>query len=79
MTTADIRKKLITYIANADDKKVKGMYLLFEEQIENQDSFALTDEQLKILDEERKAHLNGTSKSYSWQEAKDITRGKQKL
>lgn len=77
MTTAAIRKKLIDYIANADDKKIKGMYLLFEEEIENQEAFTLTNEQLKILDEEREAHLNGASKSYSWQEAKEIIRGKQ--
>ena len=79
MTIAAIRKKLITYITNADDKQVKGMYLLFEEEIENQEAFALSDEQLKILDEEREAHLNGHSKSYSWQEAKEIIRGKRKL
>ncbi len=79
MTTAAIRKKLITYIADADEKKVKGMYLLFEEEIEKETAFTLSNEQLRILDEEREAHLQGSSKSYSWQEAKEIIRGKKEL
>jgi hypothetical protein len=79
MTTAAIRKKLITYIAEADDKKVKGMYLLFEEEIEKEKEFVLTDEQMKILEEEREKHLNGKSKSYTAQEAHDVIRGKRKL
>jgi len=79
MTTATIRKKLINYISDADDKKVKGMYLLFEEEIAHQKEYILTQEQLKIVEEERAAHLNGNSKSYSRQEAKEIIRGKRKL
>lgn len=79
MTTAAIRKKLLAYIAEADDKKVKGMYLLFEEEIEKEPEFVFTEEQLQILDAERENHLNGNSKSYSWQEAKEIIRGKQPL
>jgi len=79
MTTTAIRKKLITYIADADDKKVKGMYLLFEEEIEKEKAFTLTEEHLKILEEEREKHLSGKSKSYSPQEAKEIIRGKRKL
>ena len=35
MTTTAIRKKLITYIADADDKKVKGLYMLVEDEISN--------------------------------------------
>ncbi len=77
MTTAAIRKKLITYIAEADEKKIKGMYLLFEEEIENTQPFTLTEKQINILEQEREKHLNGESKSYSWQEAKKIIRGKQ--
>ena len=33
MTTTAIRKKLISYIADADDKKVKGLYMLVEDEI----------------------------------------------
>jgi hypothetical protein len=79
MTTSAIRKRLMTFIADADDKKVKGMYMLFEEEIERETEFKLTDEHIKILDEEKERHLSGKSKSYSWGEAKQIIRGKRKL
>ena len=34
MTTVAIRKKLVDYMKIADDKKVKAMYALLEEDIE---------------------------------------------
>jgi hypothetical protein len=79
MTTTAIRKKLMNFIADADDKKVKGMYMLFEEEIEKEDAFKLTDEHIKILDAERDKHISGKSKSYDWEAAKQIIRGKKKL
>jgi len=79
MTTSAIRKRLMTFIADADDKKVKGMYMLFEEEIEREREFKLSDEHIRILDAEREKHLSGKSKSYSWSEAKQIIRGKRKL
>jgi len=33
MTTVTIRKKLHEFIADADDKKIKGMFLLLEDEI----------------------------------------------
>jgi len=59
--------------------KVKGMYLLFEEEIEKEKDFVLSEEHLKILEAEREKHLSGKSKSYSPQEATEIIRGKRKL
>jgi hypothetical protein len=79
MTTTAIRKKLMTYIADADDKKVKGLYMLVEEDISKKTKFSLSAAQLKMLDAEKEKHVNGKSKSYSWPEAKDIIRGKRKL
>ena len=79
MTTSAIRKKLINFIADADDKKIKGMYMLFEEEIEKEEAFKLTDEHLAILDAEREKHVSGKSKSYSWSQAKQIIRGKKSL
>jgi flagellar basal body rod protein FlgB len=78
MTTSAIRKKLINYIADADDKKIKSMYMLFEEEIEKEQAFKLSEKHIAILDEEREKHINGKSKSYKWQEAKQIIRGKKK-
>jgi hypothetical protein len=79
MTTTAIRKKLMTYIADADDKKVKGLYMLVEDDISKKTKFSLSAAQLKMLDAEKEKHINGKSKSYSWPEAKDIIRGKRKL
>lgn len=69
----------MTYIAEADDKKVKGLYLFIEDEMNKSQSFVLTDEHVKILDEERKKHVGKKSKSYSWEDAKEIVRGKKKL
>jgi len=74
MTTAAIRKKLITYLADADDSKVKAIYTLLEDDI-RQDEISFTDEQLQILERERELHLSGQTKSYSRQEAIEIIKG----
>ncbi len=79
MTTAAIRKKLMTYIADADDKKVKGLYMLVEDEISNKETFQLSAKDLKILEQDRVKHLKGKSKSYNWEEAKQIIRGQKKF
>jgi hypothetical protein len=75
MTTLTIRQKLMTYLADADDSKVKAMYTLLENDIRDESAFILTDEQLDILDKERELHLSGQSKSYSREEATQIIKG----
>lgn len=76
MTTTTIRKKLISFIADADEKKVKGIYLLVEDEIAKERKFKLTAEQAAFLDEEKKKHVSGKSKSLSWEAAKKIIRSK---
>ena len=78
MTTTAIRKKLITYLADADDKKVKAIYTLFEDEINHEGAFKLTDEHIKILDDRKARHLSGKDKSSSWQQAHDNIRRKRK-
>ena len=78
MTTAAIRKMLMIYIAGAEDKKVKGLYMLVEDDIAANKKFKLSSEQIKILDQEKRKHLTGNSKSYNWEEAKEIIRSKKK-
>jgi hypothetical protein len=74
MTVLAIRQKLMTYLADADDSKVKALYTLLEKEIE-EGEFVLSDEQLQILELERKMHLSGKSKSYTMEEANQIIRG----
>ena len=79
MTPIAIRKKLITYIADADDKRVKGLYMLVEDEIGMQENFKFSNEHIRILEEERSLHFKGKSKSFKREEAKSIIRGKRKL
>ncbi len=76
MTVAAIREKLKTYVDDVDDKKVKALYTLLEDEIEEHPAYTLTKEQLMILDEEHALHISGKTKSYNWEEAKEIIRGK---
>lgn len=58
MTTTAIRKKLMSFIAGADDKKVKGMYLLLEDEIE-QEKWEYTKEFKAELDRRYQHYKNG--------------------
>ena len=79
MTTVTIRKKLHEYIADADDKKIKGMFLLLEDEIDKKEAFKISDSHIKILEEEKKNHSDGSSSSYNWIEAKEIIRGNKSI
>lgn len=52
-------KALLEYLLTLDFVKIE------------KDEFVLTEEQLEVLDERRKKHLSGESKSYSWDEIKN--------
>jgi hypothetical protein len=79
MTISAIRKKLKTYVDGVDDKKVKALYTLLQDEIEDSDGFSLSEEHLRILDNEHALHLSGETKSYSWEDAKEIIRGKKEM
>ena len=76
MTTTAIRQKLMTYVADADESKVKALYVLLEKDMEEDEDIILTPDQLDMVEKERQAHLNKQTKSYSRQEATEIIRGK---
>ena len=78
MTTKTIRKKLITYLANAEDKKVKAVYSLFEKDINRKEEFILTPEHKKILAKRRSRLLNGKDKSFGRIESHTRIRNKRK-
>ncbi len=58
MTTTAIRQKLANYMKVADDKKVKAIYALFEDEIE-QDEIKYTEDFKKELDERHAYYKNG--------------------
>jgi hypothetical protein len=78
MTALAIRKKLITYLADADDKKVKAVYSLFKDDINRKERFELSPAHKKILAERRSRHLSGKDTSSSWKEAHSRIRNKKK-
>lgn len=70
MTTAAIREKLYNYICIAEDKKVKAIYALVEEEIDG--SYDYWNDENFIADlERRSADLkSGKAKGISWENAK---------
>ena len=79
MTVAVIKKKLMDYLEEADAPKIKALYTLLENEIESSGTAVFSKEQLAILEEEHALHMSGQTRSYSWEEAKEIIRGKKKL
>jgi hypothetical protein len=79
MTSTAIRQRLITYLSDAEDNKIRAIYTLLEREIEDEQSFNLSDEHLEILDRERALHINGDTTSYSKQDSFDIIKGLKKL
>ena len=78
MTIAAIRTKLMTIIADADDKKVKALYKLLTNAEEENGTFELTDAYKAMLDERRASYLSGKSKARPWKEVHNDVRAKLK-
>jgi hypothetical protein len=70
MNTIVIKEKLHGYIENCDEKLLKLMLAIAKEYTQDDDSYEFTAEEIKVFEERRNARLNGTSKTYTWQEAK---------
>ncbi len=71
MRTTQIKQQLHDYIDSAEDKKLKAIYTLVEDDLT--DEFALTAEQKKELDRRYDNYQNGIGKTYTWEEAVAIT------
>lgn len=69
MTTAAIRKKLTDYLQFADDKKVKAIFTMVEDDINTQEN-ELDASFLKELEQRSRTFANGTAKMYTWEETK---------
>jgi hypothetical protein len=79
MTIEAIRKKLMIYIADADNKKIKELYMLIKDDITKGKKFKLSADQIKWLEQEERKYLKGKGKSYTWDEAEQIIRSKKKV
>ena len=69
MSTSVIRQKLHSYLEVADDKKVKAMYVMMEEDIE-ESAVEYTDEFKKELDRRYADYKSGKAKMITAAESK---------
>lgn len=69
MSTSAIRQKLHSYLEVADDKKVKAMYVMMEEEIE-ESAVEYTDEFKKELDRRYADYKSGKAKMITAAESK---------
>ncbi|HEX2630306.1 MAG TPA: hypothetical protein VHM26_14865 [Chitinophagaceae bacterium] len=65
MTTAAVREKLYDYIRVADDKKVKAIYMMLEDEITEELEWWKNKEFVKDLDKRYSAWANGKEKGYT--------------
>lgn len=80
MQTTVIREKLHQYIDSSDEKLLKLMLALAKEYNDDDNfDYEFTSDEIKILDQRREDRLSGKSKTYTWEDAKDIIIGKNKI
>jgi len=70
MTTAAIRERLHNYISVADDKKIKAIYTLLEEQIAPGVDWSDDEEFVDELDERVRRYEAGVDPGFSIEETK---------
>jgi hypothetical protein len=80
MGSAEIRDKLHQYIASGDDKLLHLMYAVAKEYSDDDDfEYTMDATELAELEKRRNDRLNGKSKTYSWEIAKEMITGKREL
>ncbi len=73
MSTENIREKLVEYMRSADERKVKAIYTMLEDEIGTGEHD--WDEAFVVELERRDASLKaGTAKTYTWEETKAMAR-----
>lgn len=69
METTMIRKKLAEYVKVADEKKLKAIFTMVEDEI-NTDANDWDEELINELKRRSKSFANASAKTYSWEETK---------
>lgn len=75
MKMAAMRKKLADYLEAADDKKVKAIFTLVENDIYTYE-YDIDKDFIEELDRRSKSFADGTAKMYTWEETKQMGRDK---
>ena len=69
MSTASIRQKLHQYIETAQDKKVKAIFAMVEEEIEESSDHWRDEKFITELERREAAYRNGTAKTLTIDQA----------
>ena len=69
MSTIDIRQKLHHYIETAQEKKIKAIYAMVEDEIAETFDYWNDEEFLRELSRRKESYISGHSKGYSLAEA----------
>ena len=79
METSELKNSVLNHVESADEQLLKLMKALAE-SYENLDSStsSLSEKHYEILDERRRSHLAGESKSLTWGEVKRNARNAKK-
>ncbi len=70
MTTATIRQKLYEYIRGADERKVKAIYTIIENDLLDNNEWWKDVDFISTLDSISSDLKNGTDKGYEWDKLK---------
>jgi hypothetical protein len=76
MKPSEQRKKLHSYIADLDDKKVLAMLTLLEDEVKYKTKPAYSENEKEEIRSREKNRTNGKSKTYSLTEARKLFRSK---
>lgn len=68
MNTTDIRQKLHHYIETAQDKKVKAIYAMVEDEIQETYDYWNDEEFLSELRRRQESYISGKAKTYTLSE-----------
>ena len=81
MEAASMRQKLHQYIDLGDEKLLKIMYVVakeYNDEYDDSNEYAFSNADMQLFEDRRKKRLSGESKTYSWEDAKNIITGKNK-
>ena len=76
MAVSNNRKKLHQYVADMDEKKVKAMLTLLEDEVVYQTQGMLTEKEKKEVLQREQNRVTGKSKTYTLNQAKKLIRRK---
>jgi putative addiction module component (TIGR02574 family) len=74
MSTIDLRNTIKEYIDTADIRLLKMMKALAESYQNDNQEITLSEEQYKMIDKRREAHLKNKSQSLTWEQVKQNAR-----